>query len=925
MAADAPLSVFLSYARRDRAQVDALLAHLDRGAFDVLIDVEDIRPGEPWRARLIGMIDAAHVVIFALTEASLASRVCLWEMEQARVQKKRMIIVVMGQHDRAQVPTWMRALNYVSMRTQAELADNMARLADGIRVAPHLLRYHTRLLQRARAWDSGPELDEELLTGSVLKEAEQFVLHPPKDAPDVGELVRRFVMASGERERAEQEAALKAAEERAARERRLRLEAESRALAARSQILADQRHDLAGLVAVAAWTRSPTRLARIALCQRAMSHPRLMQMLAPVGSYTHPGAKYQLRDGAAFSADGRYLAHVNGIDRDRLRIWALGEQAELVGETPAVDPAVSILGIGFVGPAQHLTLLTNEGTFLRAEKARPDAPLVEVYRGDPGPSLRVFAASAEHDKIFICSGGQMQIVDFASGTQTYNAMSHFDMVDRAWWLADGRVLITGKPASEDLMQNRQPVSAVLDPASNRFLRQDHGAAAPLAGRDGYLRTVEGGADVMRHVGRDDYAPQPWFGNKNQPECFAVHSDDDEIAFADESDIRMQGARRDASPRYAPVHARPAPPAHGWYVDCVQPGPRNCAMGYVSLAPDGSAALWSKQRRNPLCVHLAPPDETRFKTPQPFVRQIAYQSDMSRLARLNDDGQLVVWDRVKRGGKAMKAPPVSAIHFAGSDLFGALQDGRVALLKSASRPLPGVAFDPRVAPRGADGGLIGRSPTGDFAIFDAARGALRPLGSWAALDLADDADISSLDYCAATGRLAVPRETGHVDIFGSDTGRFERIRTLETVLDIVDVSLTQNGKRLLLAGCEAFEVWDAESFEKLADYGSGSGIGAAWRATIDPSAYFIAAKGDYGGTFTLYDAKDGAQIATVPPLGEADAGIGMMFSPDGSELAVDDSDGGLLLLDFKPESWAARVNRMAGRELTEVERRTILEI
>ncbi|WP_300061625.1 hypothetical protein [uncultured Roseobacter sp.] len=170
---------------------------------------------------------------------------------------------------------------------------------------------------------------------------------------------------------------------------------------------------------------------------------------------------------------------------------------------------------------------------------------------------------------------------------------------------------------------------------------------------------------------------------------------------------------------------------------------------------------------------------------------------------------------------------------------------------------------------------------------------------------------------------MPRERGGVDLFRSEQGHFVREHRAETALEIAQVRFTQAGTRLLVFGSEGFEIWDAEAMERLSAYGSG--LGAIWRVAIDPNAHFIAAKGDYGGSFVLYEASDGTQIATIPPLGTRDAGIGLCFAPDGSELAMDDAAGGLFLLDFRPESWAARVRRMVGRDFTPVERRTVREL
>ena len=82
--------VFISYSRKDLDFTNRLASMLTERDFIVLIDREDIMPGEPWQERITGLIDQADTVAFVISPDSTASDVCQWEVDLVAEKNKRM-------------------------------------------------------------------------------------------------------------------------------------------------------------------------------------------------------------------------------------------------------------------------------------------------------------------------------------------------------------------------------------------------------------------------------------------------------------------------------------------------------------------------------------------------------------------------------------------------------------------------------------------------------------------------------------------------------------------------------------------------------------------------------------------------------------------------------------------------------------------
>jgi hypothetical protein len=85
MASAGDKSVFISYARKDGAQLaERLLNNLQRVGFDVWRDTEEISGGATWTGEIEEALDGAQVVLALLTSGSYKSEICraeqLWAL-----------------------------------------------------------------------------------------------------------------------------------------------------------------------------------------------------------------------------------------------------------------------------------------------------------------------------------------------------------------------------------------------------------------------------------------------------------------------------------------------------------------------------------------------------------------------------------------------------------------------------------------------------------------------------------------------------------------------------------------------------------------------------------------------------------------------------------------------------------------------------
>src|SRR5262245_16096925 len=77
------LKVFISYSRKDSTPfVDELVLGLEDRGFMPILDRHDIKPGEPWEARLGGLIEQSDTVVFVVSPEAVNSERCGWEIDK---------------------------------------------------------------------------------------------------------------------------------------------------------------------------------------------------------------------------------------------------------------------------------------------------------------------------------------------------------------------------------------------------------------------------------------------------------------------------------------------------------------------------------------------------------------------------------------------------------------------------------------------------------------------------------------------------------------------------------------------------------------------------------------------------------------------------------------------------------------------------
>src|SRR5215472_2046104 len=197
------LKVFISYSRRDSAAfADELVTGLEVAGFAPFLDRHDIEPGEPWEARLDGLIAQSDTVAFVVSPEAVKSERCTWEVDRTIELSKRLLPVIFKPVPEDDIPEKLRRLQFVRFDLGPGFARPLSQLAEALRVDLGWIREHTRLGELASRWGARGRPESLLLRGDDLDAAKAWMAARRAEAPEITDAQRAFVRASEEAEAA---------------------------------------------------------------------------------------------------------------------------------------------------------------------------------------------------------------------------------------------------------------------------------------------------------------------------------------------------------------------------------------------------------------------------------------------------------------------------------------------------------------------------------------------------------------------------------------------------------------------------------------------------------------------------------------------------------------------------------------------------
>ncbi len=211
------LKVFISYSREDMDFVDELELVLKDKGHEVLIDRHGISAGEEFRNRLEQMIRTCDTVVFVMTDDSLTSDACGWEIDLTKNKyNKRMLVVTLKDiSDGVLVPDALAGIDWIHCWRNPRVKDSnptkgFILLDTALRTDLAWVRKESLIYDDALQWiERGSAPDSPLLlSGELLTDAQAWAREAP-DGHAVSPEVDRFIKASAQadaRQKAEAEA-----------------------------------------------------------------------------------------------------------------------------------------------------------------------------------------------------------------------------------------------------------------------------------------------------------------------------------------------------------------------------------------------------------------------------------------------------------------------------------------------------------------------------------------------------------------------------------------------------------------------------------------------------------------------------------------------------------------------------------------------
>jgi hypothetical protein len=194
------LSAFICYAREsDTEFIQTLSEELQVRGIEPRGDWL-LTPGPSYKRQISELIRESDVFIAVISRLSVASSECNDEINQASLQKKKLLPVqIQDGFDKAALHEAVRLPQWTLLRPIDNFAIGIVSLEKAINTDFDLLVVHTWLTQRATDWDVKRRPGSALLSGRDLKEAEIWL---PKasanqlELPNVTPVQADFILSS---------------------------------------------------------------------------------------------------------------------------------------------------------------------------------------------------------------------------------------------------------------------------------------------------------------------------------------------------------------------------------------------------------------------------------------------------------------------------------------------------------------------------------------------------------------------------------------------------------------------------------------------------------------------------------------------------------------------------------------------------------
>ena len=193
--------VFISYSRVDQSFVKVLNQALNKSQYDAWVDWEDIPLTADWWKEIQAGIDAANTFIFVISPDSIASKVCRQEIEYATANHKRLMpIVYRDGFTRGEILPALGKHNWLFFRETDDFDAAFQALVTALDTDLDHVKFHTRLLVRAREWEAKGKTEDYLLRGQDLNDSENWFSQVQGKSPEPTALQQEFLYRSRQAE-----------------------------------------------------------------------------------------------------------------------------------------------------------------------------------------------------------------------------------------------------------------------------------------------------------------------------------------------------------------------------------------------------------------------------------------------------------------------------------------------------------------------------------------------------------------------------------------------------------------------------------------------------------------------------------------------------------------------------------------------------